>query len=118
MNTHKKFANTFFSVKSINSLASAAYAVNKARRAKAGNSRSLKTNLADEVLEAQALLVGPKKNKHVRISMTNDITTLPNIILYSDLVMDFIRTHCGTKSQQQVVLQVVSSFTYYSFDNF
>ena len=112
MNTHNEFSNTFFSVKSINSLASAAYAVNKARRAKDGNSRSLKSNLADEVLEAQLLIMpGPKQNKHVRTHMTNDITTLPNIIMYNDLVMDFIRTHCGTKSQQPVVLQVVSSFT-------
>ena len=72
-------------------------------------------NYAEECYVAQQLVLPPPiGNKYVRRTMTNDENGYPNLILYSDDQLNFIKNHCGSNCKQQVILGVVSILTDYT----
>ena len=55
--------------------------------------------------EAEKML-GPGRKEYLRATFKNQRSTKPNMIIYAEDGMEFIRAHCGDKSAQNVTLVI------------
>ena len=92
-------------VESLKNLPQAQYICGKARALINPGKSKVRHNLAEECYEAEKML-GPGRNEYLRATFKNQRSTKPNMIIYSEDGMEFIRSHCGDKSAQNVTLVI------------